>query len=632
MTRNQKKSLEIVKSNQFENEENFKPENKSNNKRGRKKKDKNFNQEINILLRKKYNKDSISFEHFKRIEYKDKNLSKHRSNSMNLRPNRKYNINNTSNDNLINTFEYYDINKKLNIITLKKIQNGNSYFNNNKTNIDDDINVRIKREKNDSKNDKDLLGHKRKRTNNRKGIKREPTKEKEVKKFKKETRIKKEKIEEKKEIKIKQEIKIKKEKTAFQYPKKKNKIKKENTNNINESSKIENNFSKNKSKKNDKKEIKKNNSMKRKNEQIKKINENETDFFRVINVRSLSDCKKENKNSDFYHNNFEEYYENNENNILNYNNIKNEKEDLPETKIIEIKNEEKEESNNDIDMENDNFISPNKNSVEYIDDNIISINKKDIEIDNIDDEIDINKFSFKEIDYNSSSLVLENSLSFSFPLEDEEKINIINDRSYFSKNSHYIKYNPIDQYLNPIPPENKKPLFSKIGKTPKYVFAKKDNMFIDSDNDITDITSYDIDNNEFPSILTIPRIKPCKEEHIKMIKNKLKLDGIKEFQTENEKMKIIEQNIYLGSFMLYDEKNNIKVYVPIYQDNERMKQFVKKKNLEIIEFEEDNDIDTDEEQLELEIERNNEALLSFMEKVEKEKDYVEKNLNRKKLK
>ena len=89
---------------------------------------------------------------------------------------------------------------------------------------------------------------------------------------------------------------------------------------------------------------------------------------------------------------------------------------------------------------------------------------------------------------------------------------------------------------------------------------------------------------------------------------------------------------YLGSFVLYDEKNNIKVTVPCYKDNMNTKEFMKRKRLTIIEFQEDNDIDTDEEQLELEVQRNTNALLSFMNKVKKNKNYVDKNLMRKKKK
>ena len=55
-----------------------------------------------------------------------------------------------------------------------------------------------------------------------------------------------------------------------------------------------------------------------------------------------------------------------------------------------------------------------------------------------------------------------------------------------------------------------------------------------------------------------------------------------------------------------------------------------RKKLNIIEFQEDNDIETDEEQLELEIDRNNTALLNFMRTVSKNKNYVEDNLVRKK--
>ena len=86
----------------------------------------------------------------------------------------------------------------------------------------------------------------------------------------------------------------------------------------------------------------------------------------------------------------------------------------------------------------------------------------------------------------------------------------------------------------------------------------------------------------------------------------------------------------MGSFALYDEKNNIKVTVPCYKINEKTKEFFKSKRLSIIEFQEDNDINTDEEQLELEVQRNNKAFQHFMNKVNKHKNYAEKNLFRKK--
>ena len=440
-------------------------------------------------------------------------------------------------------------------------------------------------------------------------------------------KIKKEKSEE-------NNIRIKKEKNVAQYQKnKKINIKKENITikkdkiDINEINQLKNELNSKNQKKNNKKEKNNNNSFKRNKAKSKNI-EKENDLATLISVRSLSESKKEDIKSEYY------TYKNNENNNSKKNDkIKNENED---NNIIEIKNEESDSNNINISYNyNYNYISPlNKNNNFINNDNencFTPVKNNIIEISNNDDIDNINNYSFKEIDYDSS-LGLENSYSYSFPLECEEKIQLIDDPTYFSKNSRYIKYNPIDYYLPPVPLDKKKPLFSRIGKTPKIVFKRKEKMHIDNDNDITDITSYENDNNELPAILTIPRIRPFREEHIKMIKDKIIEDGIKIYQTENEDMRNEEKSMYLGSFLLYDEKNNIKVYVPVYDDNERMKQFIKKKNLEIIEFQEDNDIDTDDEQLELEIERNNEALLNFMKEVEKDKDYVDKNLHRKKKK
>jgi hypothetical protein len=232
-----------------------------------------------------------------------------------------------------------------------------------------------------------------------------------------------------------------------------------------------------------------------------------------------------------------------------------------------------------------------------------------------------------------------NNFEFSFPIDFEEKIDIKEDKTYFAKNSKYIKYHPVDKYLDPISNEDKKPYTAKISipHTKKINFSKKKenikNNQMDSDNDITDLTSSNNDyNNDLPSILTIPRIKPFKEEHSKMIKDKLNQEGIKIYQTDTEFLLKEEKNIYAGSFVLYDDKNNIKVTVPCFKDNSRTLEFMNKKRVTVIEFQEDNDIDTDDEQLELEIQRNNNALLNFMKKVNKTKNYVEKNLVRKKKK
>jgi hypothetical protein len=232
-----------------------------------------------------------------------------------------------------------------------------------------------------------------------------------------------------------------------------------------------------------------------------------------------------------------------------------------------------------------------------------------------------------------------NNYEYSFPIDFEEKIDIKEDKTYFAKNSKYIKYHPIDKYLSPLSNEDKKPIRARIAlpRTRKINFSKKkenrQNNHIDSDNDITDITSSNNDNsnysNDLPSILNIPRIKPYREEHSKMIKDRLNQEGIKIYQTEDDKLQKEELGLYMGSFMLYDEKNNIKVTVPCYKDNLITKEFMMKKRLTVIEFQEDNDIDTDEEQLELEIQRNNNALLNFMKKVNKNKNYVDESLVRK---
>jgi len=247
--------------------------------------------------------------------------------------------------------------------------------------------------------------------------------------------------------------------------------------------------------------------------------------------------------------------------------------------------------------------------------------------------------SIKDFNLNSetANFIDSNNYEFSIPIDFEEKVDIKEDKTYFAKTSKYIKYHPIDKYLPPIANEDKKPYTSKIcfPRTAKINFEKKETpIAIDSDNDITDMTSINNElNNDFlPSILNIPRIKPYREEHSKLIKEKLMQDNIKIYQSDDENLQKEERAVYVGSFLLYDEKNNIKVSVPCYRENKKTRDYMKKKHLTIIEFQEDNDIDTDEEQLQLEIDRNNNALLNFMKKVNKDKNYVDKNLVRKRKK
>jgi hypothetical protein len=307
--------------------------------------------------------------------------------------------------------------------------------------------------------------------------------------------------------------------------------------------------------------------------------------------------------------------------------------------IVVIKSEENSENletgkYQKMEGEDSAIFSLYKNTVdEDIENKEIKENK--ISYDNYNDIIinnnNIIDFSNKQYSYSS----FDNSFDYSFPIEYEDKIQIKEDVTYFGKNTRYIKYNPIDEYITPIPIKDKKNFKNKISK-PKYINffnkSKKDYNIIDSD--FTDITSSnnnnDGNNNELPAILCIPRIKPFKEEHSKKIINKLKNCRIPQHKILDEKVKKEEQKLYIGSFILYDENTNIKVSVPCYRENEIMKEFMRRKNLRIIEFQEDNDIDTDEEQLQLEVERNNEVLIKFMKKVENDREYVENHLTRKK--
>lgn len=245
---------------------------------------------------------------------------------------------------------------------------------------------------------------------------------------------------------------------------------------------------------------------------------------------------------------------------------------------------------------------------------------------------------FKKLNYITSS---EPNLNLSFSLDTEPNLIIKKDPDYFLENSGYIKYCPMDKYIQPIPEDERLPITSRITKNTRLnSFDFTDISFedpeINSDTDLIALATYDGSSelkspDDLPPILNIPRIKPVKEEHSKLIKEKLKKDGINIFKTDNDKAREEEKKIYAGTFLLYDKKNDIKVNVPLYKDSDYVKNWFAKKNLKIIDFAEDNDVDTDEEQLKLEMQRNHEALEEFCRKVEEDPNYIDNNLKRKRL-
>ena len=383
----------------------------------------------------------------------------------------------------------------------------------------------------------------------------------------------------------------------------------------------------------------------RKHKSLKKKKKEDIKFEKfdqeINSVDSYSEPEKDVNKLEYFN-----YKNNNNFKISNPNNLSN----------AQFQNDNTQNNNCD-NIPRNNFFSNPQNSKNANNANINILNKinsnnnNTIPTKSIYWNIDMTNDNYFNSDYSSNSIkenpfetacFVDSSNNFenSLPIDFEEKLEIKEDKTFYAKNSKYIKYHPLDKYLSPISNERKKPFQKKIvaSRTNKISFSKKkanttrNNQF-DSDNEITDITSSNNDyNNELPSILNIPRIKPFKEEHVKMIKDKLVQERIHIYQTENETLQKEEKNLYIGSFIMYDEKNNIKVTVPCFKENSQIVEFMNKKKLNIIEFQEDNDIDTDEEQLELEVQRNNNALNNFMDKVKKHKDYVEKTLVRKRKK
>lgn len=658
-------NINKIKTEKNKYENNKKPKNKSNNKSHKRKtkseniyntpkfKYKKNNENIDNLI---INKKDLLLSNKHLRNKSNSNLNKQKNNSSLLNSNGGYitpslNTNNASDD-LISNYIYLikEIDENQNTIIINKIlkseNDENSLYNiknednvynyNNKIKKEtrqncfgetNDIEILIKTEKNESEEDiNNILGHKRKRNNQQRQNKNKKILEKKEKKNQKQNKRKsvpaiKKEIIENVEKKIEREIMC-----SFRYPKtmkikdnrnkKLNKNKKEKKDIIKsqieeEITQSKNEFIYNIAVRNNKRGTKSNNSMKKKLKQQKEEDyEDLNDSLTLMSVKSLSDGKKGNKNSSFYIKKKSKNYINN--NLKKSSQIKNEDNEYLQSsknRIFKKIDEEIDYYNNNSSINNYYYYASNPN------------------YSNINNSI-LNNISFKSIEY-GSSLELDNNFSYSFPIEFDEKIQVIEDPSYFYKNSRYIKYNPIDKYIKSVTPRKKKLPSARIIKPPKINFSKKGNMGIDSDNDFTDFESYNDETNEFFPILYIPRIKPFKEEHSKLIKERLAKEGIPIRQSYNDKIKRDEQSLYAGSFIVYDEENNIKVNVPCYRESERMKEFMRKKNLEIIEFQEDNDVDTDEEQLELEVERNNEALLNFIKKVEEDKDYVKKNLVRK---
>ena len=174
----------------------------------------------------------------------------------------------------------------------------------------------------------------------------------------------------------------------------------------------------------------------------------------------------------------------------------------------------------------------------------------------------------------------------------------------------------MDFYLTKVPIDNKESLSNKNDNSiPKFNFKRRSN------------------NDTIPEILKMPRICPLEIKDIKKIKYRLAENGIKVYQNKNEDMEK-EKKVYLGSFKLNDENKKITtVLVPVYDDNKLIRTSNKEiNNLKIPEFQEDNDVKTDEEQLDIEIKRQDKALLDFMEGVEKDNNYINKNLEKRKKK
>lgn len=189
------------------------------------------------------------------------------------------------------------------------------------------------------------------------------------------------------------------------------------------------------------------------------------------------------------------------------------------------------------------------------------------------------------------------------PHDNNEQIKIEKDYNYFSGSSKYLKYTPSEKI--------------------EEINCKKGNAL----KELTSENNYYIKN--IPSILSIPRIRPIKEDHYNISIDRLTEGKFTVYNSsEDENLKKKENNSYVGSFELIDKKNKIAVNVPCYKINEEFKEFINKNALNVRQLEKDNDLDTDEEQLLAETERGFDSLKKFTNDVQNDKKYLENYLYR----
>ena len=189
--------------------------------------------------------------------------------------------------------------------------------------------------------------------------------------------------------------------------------------------------------------------------------------------------------------------------------------------------------------------------------------------------------------FNSNSICSNNDNDSSDSTESiltkirRDKIKLQKDNTYLSESINYIKYDPLECFTN---------------------ILIKPQILI-------------------PSILNIPRIKPNEENKNKIIEklNNEKYTIMKGKNIKNDKY------AYIGSFLMKDEENDLKVNVPTYKDG-----IVFCDKLPIVTtFDEDNDVQTDDDLLEKEKARTFNGLEQFINNIISDEKYLENNMERK---
>ena len=179
----------------------------------------------------------------------------------------------------------------------------------------------------------------------------------------------------------------------------------------------------------------------------KSVKKNENPFVKIeeeINsFESYSEPDKDFNSRDYY------YPRNNYNfnfyNQINFSNDQMQLENAPSNDLSKSNLQSNIKSNNNTNININNKINSNNanNIKNYPNYDIANTNYLKINLSSNN--------SFKDLNSETANFMeMSNNFEYSFPIDLEEKIDIKEDKTYYTKASKYLKYHPIDKYIPPI--------------------------------------------------------------------------------------------------------------------------------------------------------------------------------------